>query len=138
LGIGGADSRENLWPESRDTQPWNAGVKDRLENYLHVEVCAEHIAVAQAQKEIATDWVAAYRKYLGVPQGYWGKGEVKTKEQMGEAPIRKTKTPAAVARSLMRPHHVVSRAAVTATARGSEPRSRRRAARAALRYFDGQ
>ena len=67
LGIGGADSRENLWPESRDTQPWNAGVKDRLENYLHVEVCAGHIAVQDAQKAIAADWVAAYRRYLGEP-----------------------------------------------------------------------
>jgi hypothetical protein len=67
LGIGGADARENLWPESRDTQPWNANVKDKLENYLHIEVCAGRIPVAQAQKEIATDWVAAYRKYLGNP-----------------------------------------------------------------------
>jgi hypothetical protein len=67
LGIGGADNRENLWPESRDTQPWNAGVKDRLENYLHLEVCAGHIAVQDAQKAIAKDWVAAYRGYLGEP-----------------------------------------------------------------------
>ena len=67
LGIGGADSRENLWPESWDTQPWNAGVKDKLENYLHVEVCAGQIAVLGAQKAIAADWVAAYRKYLGAP-----------------------------------------------------------------------
>ena len=67
LGIGGTDSPENLWPESRDTQPWTAGVKDRLENYLHVEVCAGHIAVQDAQKAIAADWVAAYRRYLGAP-----------------------------------------------------------------------
>jgi hypothetical protein len=67
LGIGGADTRENLWPESRDTQPWNADVKDRLENYLHVAVCAGRIEVDDAQKAIATDWIAAYRKYLGEP-----------------------------------------------------------------------
>jgi hypothetical protein len=67
LGIGGADIRENLWPESRETQPWNANVKDRLESYLHAEICAGHINVAQAQREIAKDWVAAYRKYLGTP-----------------------------------------------------------------------
>jgi hypothetical protein len=68
LGVGGADTRENLWPESRDTQPWNATVKDRLENYLHVEICARRIPVSQAQKEIAVDWVAAYRKYIGNPR----------------------------------------------------------------------
>ena len=67
LGVGGADTRKNLWPESRDTKPWNAGVKDQLENYLHVEVCAGRIAVPDAQKAIAADWIAAYRKYLGVP-----------------------------------------------------------------------
>jgi hypothetical protein len=67
LGIGGADIRENLWPESRDTQPWNANLKDRLESYLHVEICAGHIDADQAQREIARDWVAAYRKYLGTP-----------------------------------------------------------------------
>jgi hypothetical protein len=67
LGIGGADTRANLWPESRDTTPWNAGVKDRLENYLHVEVCAGRVAIVDAQEAIATDWVAAYQKYLGEP-----------------------------------------------------------------------
>ena len=65
LGIGGADTRENLWPESRDTKPWNADRKDRLENYLHVEICAGHIATADAQKAMAEDWTVAYRKYLG-------------------------------------------------------------------------
>lgn len=67
LGIGGADTRENLWPESRDAKPWNAGVKDRLENYLHIEICAGHIAAAEAQKAVAADWIATYRKYLGEP-----------------------------------------------------------------------
>jgi len=67
LEIGGADVRENLWPESYDTKPWNAAVKDWLENYLHVEVCSRHVSIEQAQKEIAEDWNAAYRKYLGEP-----------------------------------------------------------------------
>jgi hypothetical protein len=67
LGIGGADTRENLWPQSRDTQPWNAALKDRLESYLHVEVCAGRIEVGVAQKAIAADWVATYRQYLGEP-----------------------------------------------------------------------
>ena len=67
LSIGGADTRENLWPESHDTKPWNADVKDRLENYLHVEVCAGQIALADAQEAVAADWIAAYRKYMGGP-----------------------------------------------------------------------
>ena len=38
LELGGADVRENLWPESFDTEPWNARVKDQLENFFHAEV----------------------------------------------------------------------------------------------------
>jgi hypothetical protein len=68
LGIGGADVRQNLWPESRDTQPWNANVKDQLENYLHGEICAGRIPATEAQQEIAKDWVTAYRKYFRVPK----------------------------------------------------------------------
>jgi hypothetical protein len=67
LELGGADVRNNLWPESMDTKPWNAQVKDRLENYLHAEICAGRILIEQAQHEIAEDWIAAYQKYLGEP-----------------------------------------------------------------------
>lgn len=67
LSIGGADTRENLWPESHDTKPWNADVKDRLENYLHAEVCAGRVPLADAQEAVAADWIAAYRKYMGGP-----------------------------------------------------------------------
>jgi hypothetical protein len=49
------------------TQPWNARVKDQLENFLHAEVCAGRIPIEQAQREIAQDWIAAYQKYLGEP-----------------------------------------------------------------------
>ena len=67
LELGGADIAENLWPESFDTEPWNAHVKDQLENFLHAEVCAGRIPIEQAQREIAEDWIAAYRRYLGEP-----------------------------------------------------------------------
>jgi hypothetical protein len=65
LGIGGADVAANLWPESYDTLPWNAAVKDELEDFLHREVCAGRIPIEEAQKEIAEDWIVAYRKYIG-------------------------------------------------------------------------
>ncbi len=67
LEVGGADVRENLWPESWDTEPWNAHVKDRLENYLHEAVCAGRMPIDQAQRAIAQDWIGAYQKYLGKP-----------------------------------------------------------------------
>jgi hypothetical protein len=33
LEIGGANTVQNLWPQSYDTTPWNAHVKDKLENF---------------------------------------------------------------------------------------------------------
>ena len=67
LELGGSNSIRNLWPESFRIQPWNARVKDQLENFLHAEVCAGRMPIEQAQQEIAGDWIAAYQKYLGEP-----------------------------------------------------------------------
>jgi len=67
LELGGADVAANLWPESYETEPWNAHVKDQLENFLHAEVCAGRMPLQQAQQEIARDWIGTYRKYLGEP-----------------------------------------------------------------------
>ncbi|MGH7173805.1 MAG: hypothetical protein ACRELG_26280 [Gemmataceae bacterium] len=64
LELGGSPtSPRNLWPEPWHG-PWNAHVKDRLENYLHEQVCAGGMPLREAQREIAQDWIAAYRKYL--------------------------------------------------------------------------
>jgi hypothetical protein len=63
LELGGADVKANLWPESYDTEPLNAHVKDKLENRLHEMVCHHEIPIEQAQHDIATDWIAAARKY---------------------------------------------------------------------------
>lgn len=67
LELGGADVKENLWPESYDTDPWNAHRKDALENRLHAMVCAGAMPIEQAQSEIARDWIAAYQRYVGEP-----------------------------------------------------------------------
>ena len=64
LELGGSNSIKNLWPQSYKTQPWNARVKDALENELHDEICSGKIDMAAAQKEIATDWVASYKKHF--------------------------------------------------------------------------
>ena len=64
LELGGSNSVKNLWPQSYRTQPWNAHVKDKLENELHDEVCAGKIDLPTAQHEIATDWIASYKKHF--------------------------------------------------------------------------
>lgn len=63
LSIGGADEAANLWPESYDTQPWNASVKDRLELKLHRMVCGGRLHVREAQEAIARNWIDAYRRF---------------------------------------------------------------------------
>jgi hypothetical protein len=65
LELGGSNDIQNLWPQSYVTQPWNAHKKDVLENKLHQLVCSGQIPLHQAQYEIAHDWIAAYKKYVG-------------------------------------------------------------------------
>jgi hypothetical protein len=64
LELGGSNSLLNLWPEPYGTKPWNAHVKDTLENELHAEVCAGQITLEQAQAEIRTDWISAWQKHF--------------------------------------------------------------------------
>jgi hypothetical protein len=61
LQLGGSNSAKNLWPESYVTEPWNAHVKDALENELHRLVCKGELDLPTAQREIAGDWIGAYR-----------------------------------------------------------------------------
>jgi hypothetical protein len=64
LELGGSNSIKNLWPQSYITKPWNAHVKDKLENELHKRVCNGSLDLKTAQQEISTDWIAAYNKYV--------------------------------------------------------------------------
>jgi len=64
LELGGSNSIKNLWPQSYLTQPWNAHVKDKLENEIHAEVCSGKVDLPTAQHDISTDWIAAYKKYF--------------------------------------------------------------------------
>jgi hypothetical protein len=54
----------NLWPQPRFGE-WGADRKDTLEAKLCRLVCEGRVPLAEAQREIATDWIAAYRKYVG-------------------------------------------------------------------------
>ena len=64
LELGGSNSIRNLWPQSYKTSPWNARVKDALENELHRRVCAGTIDLSKAQRIIAQNWVMGYRIYV--------------------------------------------------------------------------
>ena len=64
LELGGSNSARNLWPESYRTRPWNARVKDQLENELHRRVCDGELDLGTAQRQIAGNWIEAYRYYF--------------------------------------------------------------------------
>jgi hypothetical protein len=65
LELGGSNSIRNLWPESYHTRSWNARVKDRLENKLHELVCSGQLDLKTAQQAIASNWIEAYKRYVG-------------------------------------------------------------------------
>jgi anti-sigma factor RsiW len=62
--LGGSVSIRNLWPEPYYSRAWNALVKDVLEDRLHTLVCSGALDLTVAQREIATNWVDAYKKYV--------------------------------------------------------------------------
>ena len=66
LELGGAPrDPKNLWPEPRmaslpDGTPIGADAKDHLENALKRDVCDGTMALASAQRAIASDWIQAW------------------------------------------------------------------------------
>ena len=62
--LGGASDIRNLWPQPYSSTVWNARVKDALEERLHQMVCDGQLDLATAQHDIATNWIAAYKKYF--------------------------------------------------------------------------
>lgn len=61
--LAGADDVRNLWPQSWKGE-WNAHMKDRLENRLHVLVCSGQMTLGAAQDAIKTDWTTAFARYV--------------------------------------------------------------------------
>jgi len=65
--LGGADDPKNLWPQSYGAKPWNANLKDKLENRLHKEVCAGALSLRKARDLLVNDWRKAYVQFYGQP-----------------------------------------------------------------------
>jgi hypothetical protein len=72
--LGGTEDIRNLWPEPYSSTVWNAHVKDELEERLRNLVCEQKLDLATAQRDIAADWISAYKKYFHtdtpVPPGH--------------------------------------------------------------------
>lgn len=59
LELGGSNDISNLWPESAEPIP-GFHEKDKVENYLHAEVCSGNISLKEAQLKIANNWEEFY------------------------------------------------------------------------------
>jgi hypothetical protein len=64
--LGGSNSLKNLWPQPLAGE-WTSQMKNRLERRLRKLVCSGALDLSLARQEIATDWIGAYKKYLGAP-----------------------------------------------------------------------
>jgi len=72
LELGGSNDIANLWPEAASPTP-GFHEKDRVEGYLHTQVCSGAISLQTAQNEIATNWIAVYQQ---MPTGSVGAGRM--------------------------------------------------------------
>ena len=61
LELGGSNDISNLWPEAASPKP-GFHEKDKVENYLHDQVCSGAVSLQQAQIEIATNWLSVYNQ----------------------------------------------------------------------------
>lgn len=62
--LGGAQDVRNLWPQPYSNGLWNSRVKDALEDRLRALVCSGKLDLEAAQMELASDWIAAYKKHF--------------------------------------------------------------------------
>lgn len=64
LEVGGSNDISNLWPEAAQPTP-GFHEKDKVENYLHAQVCSGRLALDQAQNEVADNWLTIYQRAIG-------------------------------------------------------------------------
>jgi hypothetical protein len=63
LELGGSNDISNLWPEAASPKP-GFHEKDKVENYLHDQICAGKISLQEAQIQIATNWLDIYNNMV--------------------------------------------------------------------------
>jgi hypothetical protein len=60
LELGGSNDISNLWPEAAQPVP-GFHEKDKVENYLHAQVCSGKISLQEAQLGIVNNWEEFYK-----------------------------------------------------------------------------
>ena len=66
LELGGADTIDNLWPQSLRVKPYGPDRKELLTEVLLERIRAGRMTIAQAQEQIRKDWIDAFVDHLGM------------------------------------------------------------------------
>ena len=75
VSLGGSNAIENLWPQPLSGE-WSYSQKNKLERRLRKLVCSGELDLETAQREISTDWVSAFKKYMGKPRRQRGRAGI--------------------------------------------------------------
>jgi hypothetical protein len=92
LELGGSNDIANLFPESYIIDN-GARTKDKLENYLHRQVCSGAMTLVEAQYEISHDWIK-YFDQAGLSKAQLSIPTVQTPTQTTQAPSTDSSAPA--------------------------------------------
>jgi hypothetical protein len=95
LELGGSNDIANLWPEPADPRP-GFHEKDRVENELHARLCAGTITLADAQRQIAVNWLDLWNRGVAGAVDAAGDSSLDV-EAPATVTISATSTPAPVA-----------------------------------------
>jgi hypothetical protein len=66
LELGGADTLDNLWPQSLRAKPYGPDRKELLTEVLLQKVRTGRMTLAQTQEEIRKDWIDAFIDHIGM------------------------------------------------------------------------
>jgi hypothetical protein len=64
--LGGADTIDNLWPQSLRARPYGADRKELLAEVLRLKISRGQMTLAQAQEQIRNDWIDAFVDHVGM------------------------------------------------------------------------
>lgn len=66
LELGGADTIDNLWPQSLRARPYGPDRKELLTEVLLQRIARKQITLEQAQEQMRSDWIDAFIDHLGM------------------------------------------------------------------------
>jgi hypothetical protein len=64
--LGGADTIDNLWPQSLRARPYGADRKELLAEVLRLKVVRGQMTLEEAQELMRNDWIDAFVDHVGM------------------------------------------------------------------------